>query len=140
MGDYHRNVVMGYLFRCKSPTLQAKHNLMQRDMDAMRRLSGLEIRGLKTISKQVEDERDDLQLQVWELEQQVEELLTYIAQAHPETDPKAKLALTSSTEGIQPEEDSPETDLSRVYLGLVGGHPTTRRSVQNRTNFGTQIA
>jgi hypothetical protein len=116
-------------------TLKAEHNLLQRDMAELRHLSSLEIRGLQAIGKQVENERDDLQLQVWELEQQIAQLLNYIAQVeqHHGKTSGSQSGETSAT-GDNP---SPIT-LSTVYLGLVGGHPTTRQAVieELSTHYG----
>jgi len=116
-------------------TLRAEHNLLQRDMAELRRLSNLEIRGLQTIGKRVEDERDDLQLQVWELEQQTAQLLNYIAQIeqHQGEASGSLLGKSSAADG-----NKVETDLSAVYLGLVGGHPTTRQAVigELSTHYG----
>jgi hypothetical protein len=118
-------------------TLQAEQNLMQRQTTERQRLANLEIRGLATLKKQAEDERDDLQLQVWELEQQVQELLGYIARSRSPSD-QQQTALTTrpiSDEAL-PTASSP--DLSVLVLGLVGGHPATRRSVINdlTTHYG----
>lgn len=116
-------------------TLRAEHNLLQHNMTEMRRLSNLEIRGLQAIGKQVEDERDDLQLQVWELEQQIEQLLNYIVQIEQHHGATLK---HQAGESLSPDENAPAIDLSAVYLGLVGGHPTTRQAVieELSTHYG----
>ena len=58
--------------------LQAEYNLLKNCLSENKRLANLEIRGLEALKQAVENERDDLQLQVWELEQQIKELLNYI--------------------------------------------------------------
>ncbi|WP_008312846.1 hypothetical protein [Leptolyngbya sp. PCC 6406] len=107
-------------------TLQAEQNLMQQKATENQRLTHLEIRGLTTLKKQAEDERDDLQLQVWELEQQVQELLGYITQTHTDQQQPQTTTLLPPTEAIP---TAPLPDLSMLVLGLVGGHPATRRGV-----------
>lgn len=93
-------------------------------MEEKQHLANLEIRGLAALKQAAEEARDDLQLQVWELEQQIEELLSFIASAyHPQ--PSKMLEVKAQT---VPEPPS-DVDLSSVNLGLVGGHPATRRGV-----------
>ena len=109
-------------------TLQAEHNRMRRQLEEKQRHASLEARGLRAIQKDVENERDDLQLQVWELEQQVKELLDYIA--HMQTvAPKQTAAPLPYQEEPEVLADSSALDLSSTTLGIVGGHPTTRRAV-----------
>ena len=69
-------------------------------------------------------EFDDLQLRVWELEQQVDELLLYIA-ATLGTD-NARLQATEAGDELS---TFPRPDLSHLVLGIVGGHEATRREV-----------
>lgn len=117
--------------------LQAERHLMQRQTAEHQRLATLEVRGLATLKKQAEEERDDLQLQVWELEQQVQELLGYIGRSRSPGDPgqTAPAAHPVSTEVLPL---APTPDLSVLVLGLVGGHPATRRSVieELTTHYG----
>jgi len=113
-------------------TLQAEQNLMQQEAAENQRLANLEIRGLAALKKQAEEERDDLQIQVWELQQQLQELMGYLTHVHGQHQdlvPCPALYLT-------PETSTP--DLSLIVLGLVGGHPTTRRSVikELTTDYG----
>ena len=63
--------------------LQAEHNLMQRNWSDEQHLAELEIEALTCQMQADETARDDLQLRIWELEQQVQELLGYIASAQP---------------------------------------------------------
>lgn len=104
--------------------LQAEHNFVQSRLAESKQLANLEIRGLEVLKQEAENARDDLQLQVWELEQQVEELLNYIALTEQDNG-------TKDLEASLPEapQVGSEIDLSVVFLGLVGGHPATRRGV-----------
>ena len=105
-------------------TLQANYNVMQRDIEEKQRSANLEIRGLAALKQAAEEARDDLQLQVWELEQQIEELLSFIASAHR---PQPSKTLEVKAQPIP--DPTSDVDLSSVNLGLVGGHPATRRGV-----------
>ncbi|WP_035991685.1 hypothetical protein [Leptolyngbya sp. KIOST-1] len=116
-------------------TLQAEQNLMQQESAENQRLANLEIRGLAALKKQAEDERDDLQLQVWELEQQLQELMGYLAQAHGNP---VQLQSVVPCPALHAAPEAPTPDLSLIVLGLVGGHPATRRSVikELTTHYG----
>ncbi|MFQ4138687.1 hypothetical protein PGN35_020470 [Nodosilinea sp. PGN35] len=116
-------------------TLQAEQNLMQQESAENQRLANLEIRGLAALKKQAEDERDDLQLQVWELEQQLQELMGYLAQAH---DNPVQLQSVVPWPALHSTPATLTPDLSLIVLGLVGGHPATRRSVikELTTHYG----
>lgn len=118
-------------------TLQAEQNLMQREAADNKRLANLEIRGLTVLKKQAEDERDDLQLQVWELEQQIEGLMGYIAQVH-DADTRLQPKSTTPLEKTDTLAGALAPDLSVLVLGLVGGHPATRQSVieELATHYG----
>ena len=100
--------------------LRADYNQLKQDADELLRYADAEIAGLKRTNTGLAEEYDDLQLRVWELEQQVDELLLYIAQlANPE-DVLFVEAVSSGQLAV---------DLSQLYLGLVGGHDATRRGV-----------
>ena len=107
-------------------TLQAEQNRMQQEAAENQRLANLEIRGLAALKKQAEDERDDLQLHVWELEQQLQELMGYLTQAH---DNPVQFQGGVPYPALHPIPETATPDLSLIVLGLVGGHPATRRSV-----------
>lgn len=104
--------------------LQAKYNLLQQTMKESQRSTNREIRGLEVMKQKAEDERDDLQLEVWELKQQVDELLAYIAQAQNMT-----VGIPPAIDEAPATEEDTNTDLAHTVLGLVGGHSTTRREV-----------
>lgn len=108
-------------------TLRANYNLLQKTMKESQRFTNLELRGLAVMKKQAENERDDLQLQVWELQQQVEELLSYIARLQRLIDSRIP-ELSMSVESA-PFKPNPNLDLAHIILGLVGGHPATRKEV-----------
>ena len=67
-------------------------------------------------------ELDDLQLRVWELEQQVDELLLYIA-----------AVMGTDTNKTVAGEEVP--DLAWLTLGVVGGHVATQREVINELSL-----
>jgi hypothetical protein len=124
-------------------TLEAEHDQLRRELEEVRQRVGLERQELQARCKVLRDERDDLQIEVWELEQLIEELLDLLPDEpdpdhlEPEADittgePEADL---SPSEGVLPldsaleAEASQVADLSTLKLALVGGHDTTRRSV-----------
>ena len=98
-------------------TLRADYNQLRRDTDELLHYADEELAQLKQTNVGLAKEYDDLQLRVWELEQQVDELLLYIAQ----------LTNSSLVKYLPTEEGGP--DLSEMILGLVGGHEATRREV-----------
>ena len=102
-------------------TLRADYNQLRRDSDELMRYADRELTSLKQTNTGLAKEFDDLQLRVWELEQQVDELLLYIA------------AMAGSNEvwlGTADDlADFPGPDLSSFVLGIVGGHEATRREV-----------
>ncbi|HEY9815479.1 MAG TPA: hypothetical protein V6D20_06715 [Candidatus Obscuribacterales bacterium] len=114
-------------------TLQAEQNLMQQKAADHQRLANLELRSLAALKKQAEDERDDLQLHVWELEQQLQELMAYLY-----NNPAPQLPTLVPWTAPDPAAETSTPDLSLIVLGLVGGHPTTRRSVikELTTHYG----
>ena len=59
--------------------LRADYNQLKRDSDELIRHTDSELTLLKQTNAGLAKEFDDLQLRVWELEQQVDELLLYIA-------------------------------------------------------------
>ena len=85
------------------------------------------LQGLKQTNTGLAKELDELQLRVWELEQQVDELLLYIA----DMTQGDTVAVPELEEGV---------DLSNLALGIVGGHPTTVREVINELSaiYGLQ--
>ena len=104
--------------------LQAEYNLLQNRLSESQRLANLEIRGLEVLKQEAENERDDLQLQVWELEQQIKELLNYIESE--QTQHRIQALTAPLSEALQ---TNSVIDLSDLYLGLVGGHPATRQGI-----------
>ena len=100
--------------------LRADYNLLKRDTDELLRYADKEIQSLKQTNTGLAEEFDDLQLRVWELEQQVDELLLYIAQQFNPEEAAFVRAYSSGQLRI---------DLSQLRLGLVGGHSATRRDV-----------
>ena len=109
-----------------------------------------ESQGLMALYEKTKVERDDLQLQVWELEQLVEELLELLPPSEAlDTAIKPEAAAETSLEFLnQIRFDSPEgpaagastaaetvndtsetVELSQLKLALVGGHDSTRRGV-----------
>lgn len=100
--------------------LRADYNQLKRDTDDLLRYADKEIQSLKQTSTGLSEEFDDLQLRVWELEQQVDELLLYIAQ---QFNPKEAAFVRAYSSGQL------RIDLSQLQLGLVGGHSATRRGV-----------
>ena len=98
--------------------LRADYNLLKRDNDELLRYADKELSALKQTNTGLAKEFDDLQLRVWELEQQVDELLLYIAD------------LTVGEQTVFDfETDESGDELADVFLGIVGGQAVTRREV-----------
>ena len=97
--------------------LRADYNQLRQDTDELLRYADAELAEMKQTNTGLAHEYDDLQLRVWELEQQVDELLLYIAQ------------LTNSSLVRYLPKDKGGPNLSNLILGLVGGHEATRREV-----------
>jgi hypothetical protein len=97
--------------------LRGDYNQLQREMDELLRYADREIEQLKQTNTKLAREYDDLQLRVWELEQQVDELLLYIAQwlGQPAVGEEA-------SQIVRP-------DLAHLSLALIGGHEATRQGV-----------
>lgn len=102
--------------------LRADYNQLKQDTDELLNRADREMDSLRQTNNGLAQEFDDLQLRVWELEQQVEELLLYIAKAVGKDMPEAV-----AVEQV--------ADLSWVKLGIVGGHPATVREVINELSL-----
>ena len=98
--------------------LRADYNQLKRDTDELLRYADREISALKQTNSGLAREFDELQLRVWELEQQVDELLLYIAQVAEANRPGGEMKAAE----VVP-------NLAAVSLGIVGGHEATRREV-----------
>ncbi|MEO1389822.1 MAG: hypothetical protein AAFV85_20990 [Cyanobacteria bacterium J06634_6] len=112
--------------------LRADYNRLKQEMSDLLHHTDEELSALKETNTGLAREFDDLQLRVWELEQQVDELLLYIAQLSTEGIPAEDGPLEATVEQIP--------DLSYLSLGIVGGHPATVREVVNELNviYGLQ--
>lgn len=98
--------------------LRADYNQLKHDTDELLRYADRELSALKQTNTGLAQEFDNLQLRVWELEQQVDELLLYIAD----------LTVGAQTEcNLEP--DKLGEELADVFLGIVGGQDVTRRDV-----------
>ncbi|WP_346294448.1 hypothetical protein [Sphaerothrix gracilis] len=93
----------------------------------------LENRSLQARYDQMQAERDDLQLEIWELEDLIEELFglltaTSASSSDAELAPIEEPPQTQALPAVIPAK-LPTVDLSTTKLALVGGHHTTRRGV-----------
>ena len=105
--------------------LRADYNQLRKETDELLRYADREIKDLKRTNHGLARDYDDLQLRVWELEQQVDELLLYIAQCS-----EAEIAAGGQSHKNESlDEEVAKADLSDVKLGIVGGHDATRREV-----------
>ncbi|MBE9070151.1 hypothetical protein IQ260_26265 [Leptolyngbya cf. ectocarpi LEGE 11479] len=115
-------------------TLRADYNQLKQDTDELLKYADNEISQLKHENAGLTQTLDELQLRVWELEQQVNDLLDYIAQLD-----KSDL----ETDGDQLPDNVQKPDLSTWSLGIIGGHATTRRGVievlSNQYGLGTWV-
>ena len=105
--------------------LRADYNQLRQETDELLRYADWEICELKRTNAGLAREYDDLQLRVWDLEQQVNELLLYIAQCD-----EVEITEPSHLDKGEPAGDELRApDLSQIKLGIVGGHDATRREV-----------
>ncbi|CAN5818370.1 hypothetical protein BH23CYA1_BH23CYA1_13480 [soil metagenome] len=98
--------------------LRADCNQLKRETDELLRYTDRELSELKQTNTGLAREFDEVQLRVWELEQQVDELLLYIAEM-----------AEVNRRGAGVVEVVTVPDLAEVNLGIVGGHEATRREV-----------
>ncbi|ASC69565.1 hypothetical protein XM38_004920 [Halomicronema hongdechloris C2206] len=128
-------------------TLKAECNVLRQEQEAIHHQLSLENRGLRTLYEDMKAERDDLQLEIWELEDLVEELfqlLTAVEAWQPtaESEPLAEIPFGPQTRvEDQPLDHQTDVstqksqanlqaiDVSGIKLALVGGHDATRRGV-----------
>ncbi len=125
--------------------LRAEFNQLNRELEVMRHQLSLENRGLKALYEDMKVERDDLQLEIWELEDLVEELFQLLTSVEAEqltceSEPFLEIPFDTKTPS-QPLDrqtglstpkipvDLAAVDLSGIKLALVGGHEATRRGV-----------
>lgn len=117
--------------------LEAEHEGLRQKFEDVKRQAAQERQVLQARCQDLQDERDDLQLEFWELEQLIEELMELLPEAEADTDDEAEalaVELLSAEQALSSApvsalETSPVTDLSSLKLALVGGHDTTRRGV-----------
>lgn len=134
--------------------LRAEYNQLQQTREDMHRQLSLENRGLHLLYEEAKTERDDLQLEIWELEDLVEEIFQLLTsvEAEPtvetvtvetvtvETVPEIPFGARARVEAQPPGNQlaSPtknyrlsleSVDLSGIKLALVGGHDATRQAV-----------
>jgi len=98
--------------------LRADYNQLRQDTHVLLNQADRDMEALRETNAGLAKEFDDLQLRVWELEQQVKELLLYIARVMGTADSNE-----AAGEAVP--------NLSWVRLALVGGHPATQREVIN---------
>ncbi|NEP19951.1 MAG: DUF2325 domain-containing protein [Leptolyngbya sp. SIO4C1] len=97
--------------------LRADYNRLTQELNELIDYTDREIAQLKGQNSGLTQAQEALQLRVWDLEEQIEALLEYIANEF------VKVEETS----LPADADVP--DLSKLHLALVGGHDATRREV-----------
>ncbi|MBW4652148.1 MAG: hypothetical protein KME20_03710 [Kaiparowitsia implicata GSE-PSE-MK54-09C] len=120
---------------------------MTYQMEQMQHQLSLENRGLQVLYQEMKAERDDLQIEIWELEDLLQELfeLLTVAEADQsaveaahwpeitvETRPLAtgsQLVTQEDSAGKKLPAELTAVDMSGTKLALVGGHDSTRRGV-----------
>ncbi|MGP1385383.1 MAG: hypothetical protein ACTS2F_17595 [Thainema sp.] len=121
--------------------LQAEYNVLNRELLAVRDQLGVDNQAWQTRYDQIQAERDDLQLEIWELEDLIEELFELLTTVRAiQSAPVAEEARVAQSVGaasrldvrttIPVDQGRPELDgidLSGMKLALVGGHDATRR-------------
>lgn len=113
--------------------LRADYNQLRRETNELLRYADKEITQLKRTNEGLAKEYDDLQLRVWELEQQVDELLLYIAQVSDAA--STGNPFEAAVEPTAKEVAAAAVNLAHLSLGVVGGHPATQREVINELNL-----
>ena len=113
--------------------LRADYNQLKRDTDELLQYADRELKALKQTNTGLAQEFDDLQLRVWELEQQVDELLLYIARLVNAPDCGDDEAQAEAAIDEVP-------SLEHLALGIVGGHAATVREAINELSaiYGLQ--
>lgn len=99
--------------------LRGDYNNLKRELDELLEYSDREIAQLKGQNLELKQAQEALQLRVWDLEEQIEALLEYIAN---------EFANVATVDVVNPA-NATGVDLSDLYLALVGGHDATRREV-----------
>ncbi|MEM8809987.1 MAG: hypothetical protein AAGF01_28550, partial [Cyanobacteria bacterium P01_G01_bin.38] len=99
--------------------LRGDYNQLKRELDELVEYSDREIVQLKGKNLELEQAQEALQLRVWDLEEQIEALLEYIANEF----------VKGAEVDVVVEAYATEVDLSELHLALVGGHDATRREV-----------
>lgn len=102
--------------------LRADYNQLRQDTHVLLNQADRDMAALRETKAALTKAFDDLHLRVWELEQQLDELLLYIAKV---------MGTADSTEAV----GEVVPDLSWLRLGLVGGHPATQREVINQLSL-----
>lgn len=123
----------------KLSALTTQHNLLSQEMQETQHQLRLENRGLQMLYEEVKAERDDLQIEVWELEDIVEELFRLLtAMDGPQSVPEpiwvdeARLQFSErqTNDSVHETAVGCETvNLSNLKLALIGGHDSIRRAV-----------
>ena len=127
--------------------LRAEYNVLKHETAKRHQHLCLENRGLKVLQEEMKAERDDLQLEIWELEDLIEELFELmtavdVSQPPPEwvvpretvletpalVAPQSKVS-PKNTAVVEISVECAAVDLSAIKLALVGGHDSTRRAV-----------
>lgn len=108
--------------------LRADYNALKQDMAALYEYADGEIQQLKADNKSLGQAKDELQLKIWDLEEQVDGLLQYIAQLGlSDADKASSQVLESVTHKSNLAETS--LDLVNLSLAIIGGHRATRQGV-----------
>lgn len=108
--------------------LRAECNVLKREIAALYDYTDAEIRQLKADNMSLEEAKDELQLLIWDLEEQVDGLVKYIAEIGRAGQKAEGKGQKDESRG-RVEQKNSELDLSTLSLGIVGGHRATRRGV-----------
>ena len=127
------------LLRAALETAELECNRLRQEMQELVQYTDGELQKAKQETENIVQERDELQLQVLLLEEELSAVVEQLsaksidsadsAFADPINIDSNRNQADSSRSAQSPSIQSPSLDLSNFRLALVGGHPTTRRGV-----------
>ena len=131
-GKHRRKVQM---LKAALETAETECDRLREEMQELVQYTDHELAQLKQDIEHLTQERDDLQVQVLILQEELDAANTRVEQV--ESSPSLSAPGTPVEAALSPQNTS-FPDLSGFRLALVGGHPTTRRGVieELRLNYG----
>ncbi|MEO0458556.1 MAG: hypothetical protein AAF152_18525 [Cyanobacteria bacterium P01_A01_bin.114] len=108
----------------RQQALTIEREQLRQELNDLYDYSGRELQKLKSQIEALQKQAEDLQLNIFEVEDERDALLAQLASLPPET---PEIPKTRQAETV--EISATKADLSKLHLALVGGHDATRREV-----------